>query len=147
TPAAMSEVAATPAVERNARISPDGAWISFIAARGAHTTLWVRNRRERDSRPIKTGDGMITSHAWAPDGQQIAYIVRSGSKHSVFIVPSFFGGVPREIASIDRPARAVRWVGGTLYIELPAVLAKIDLASGSVVPLSESWDLGLRATR
>lgn len=141
----MTAIAVTPSAERNSRLSPDAQWVSFLSGQAGESRLWLRHRRETEARPVMTADGFISSHAWSPDGQSVAYVLDRGPLRMLHVVPALQGGVPREVTQLKGRARLVRWVGNALFVELAAGgLTRIDASSGVATDLASSWDAELR---
>lgn len=68
--------------------SPDGNALAFQSKRGAHTEIFVADRRGKNLRRlIDTGEHQAYGPAWAPDGQRIAYYLEKGDgKDQVHVV-------------------------------------------------------------
>ncbi|WP_128544720.1 S9 family peptidase [Larkinella soli] len=60
------------------RWSPDGRYLSFIAARNGDKDpqLWLLDRRGGEASKLTSLKGELESYEWAPDGKKIALVVR-----------------------------------------------------------------------
>ncbi len=58
------------------RFSPDGRYLSFLAARpsGGPTQLWVLDRRGGEARQLSHTDQEIVSYDWSPDGARLVLV-------------------------------------------------------------------------
>jgi dipeptidyl aminopeptidase/acylaminoacyl peptidase len=66
------------------RFSPDGRYLSFLAARpaGDRTQLWVLDRRGGEPRQLTHLTGELTSYEWSPDGQRVVLVMHTGEEAS-----------------------------------------------------------------
>ena len=64
------------------RFSPDGRYLSFLAARPAEgkAQLWVLDRRGGEPRQLTHVTGELTGYEWSPDGQHVVLVMRAGEK-------------------------------------------------------------------
>ncbi|HEV2284698.1 MAG TPA: hypothetical protein VGR80_01550, partial [Steroidobacteraceae bacterium] len=64
------------------RFSPDGRYLSFLAARpaGGTTQLWALDRRGGEPRQLTHGSGEIVSYEWSPDGKRIVLVMHAGEE-------------------------------------------------------------------
>ncbi|MBW3534921.1 MAG: S9 family peptidase [Gemmatimonadetes bacterium] len=62
----------------DARWSPDGRWLSFLASRGedAETQVWALDRRGGEARPLTDVEQGVSGYAWSPDGTRLALLIR-----------------------------------------------------------------------
>jgi TolB protein len=68
------------------RWSPDGAWIAFLSNRTGRDRVYLVRPDGRDLRALTRSSpeqtaGEASSHAWSPDGRQIAYVIPSAFPH------------------------------------------------------------------
>ena len=72
---------------RDAAVSASGGQLAYVTgnANTGPTTLWVANARGQGGRTIATAPTQITSPAWAPDGQMLAYLVGPAAGHGTII--------------------------------------------------------------
>lgn len=125
-----------PTTERDSRISPDGAWLSFISNRDGEWRIWLRRNDGGDPQPIVTGTGTVVSHAWSPRGNELAAVVGRDGRAWLQVLPAFFGGTARTTVALPGTAerlRVVRWVDQRVYVETsgPSSLWRIDLPAGT----------------
>jgi dipeptidyl aminopeptidase/acylaminoacyl peptidase len=61
------------------RFSPDGRYLSFLAARPAEsaTQLWLLDRRGGEARPVSHVTGEISSYEWSPDGAHVVLVMHA----------------------------------------------------------------------
>ena len=124
----MRALARWPTDEYNCRISPDGAWVSFLSMRHGTPAIWMRQMKGGEpamliDRPVEIG-----SHVWSPQSDQIAYLSVGVDKPFLQFVPAF-GGPPRESVALDQQFRdgvLVRWIGRNIYAESPQGLWRFD---------------------
>lgn len=136
-----------PSAEFDARISPDGAWLSFISDRDNQSRVFMQAIEGADPVPVMV-QGAVLSHLWSPDGRELAAIVRQGDDRFVMIVPAFFGGSPRVRVPLDKGFQQSylrRWVGNALYLEVDLgkptrSLLRVDVPSGRVDDVSAGWN-------
>ncbi|HXT71107.1 MAG TPA: protein kinase [Vicinamibacterales bacterium] len=140
----------TAAIESGSRISPDGEWVSFISRAGGTTRIMVQRVDGGEARPLTLGPGLPLSQVWAPDGKQIAVVVKLDEKPVLQIYPAFFGGEPALTAALPDGIGAdlVRWIGRDIYLRtstpgVPGIaVRRISLESPSaVVSISEAWKI------
>jgi len=71
--------ATLPVGENDARVSPDGRHVAFIARQGGSTTLWVRSIDAVAPRSIAGTDG-ASQPFWSPDSRSIGFHAESALK-------------------------------------------------------------------
>ena len=137
-----------PGEERDSRISPDAAWVSFLSTRTGEAQLYVQPIDGTDAKAVALSSGRPTSHVWSPDGRELACALMQQNAVVVQIVPAFFGGQVRQSVALDpAPARIrlLRWIGRAIYLEFEdnrgRSLRRLDLADGRLTDLSTSWKL------
>lgn len=138
--------ASSSAVEWGSRISPDGQWVSFIAAENGATSLRVQSVAGAEAQRVALPEGVVASHVWSPDGRQLACLVRQGATARLVVVPAFFGGAPVAsaiVATEPGPVELLRWLGRRVYFQrndrTGRSLWRIDLDRAAVVGVSASW--------
>ena len=64
--------------ESSPRWSPDGKYLSFIAARNGDkiAQLWLMDRRGGEAKKITSNKGDLEDYVWSPDGKKIAMIIK-----------------------------------------------------------------------
>lgn len=135
-----------PSAEFDARISPDGGWLSFISDRENQSRIFLQAIEGADPVPVMV-QGAVLSHSWSPDGRELAAVVRQGDDNFVMIVPAFFGGSPRMSVPLDRGLNQPdlrRWVGNALYLDVDRgtptrSLLRLEVPSGTVDDISARW--------
>jgi serine/threonine protein kinase len=135
-----------PSAESGARISPDGKWLSFISDKGNESRLYVQAMDKGNPLPVDV-QGTVLSHAWSPDGRELACILRQGDNQFLVVVPAFFGGSPRASVPIEKHAQQAsisRWVGDSVYLEYDRgetglALARVTLPSGEMEDIFAKW--------
>jgi dipeptidyl aminopeptidase/acylaminoacyl peptidase len=62
----------------NPRWSPDGKYLSFMAARGekAKTQVWTLNRLGGEARQLTRVKQGVSGYEWSPDGKRLALLIR-----------------------------------------------------------------------
>jgi dipeptidyl aminopeptidase/acylaminoacyl peptidase len=59
------------------RWSPDGRYLSFLAARGDDATqVWALSREGGEAQPITAVDRGVEAYEWAPDGRRLALVIK-----------------------------------------------------------------------
>jgi Tol biopolymer transport system component len=138
--ASMTPVVTWPGEKGDGRISPDGSKVSFLAERGGTTSVWVRERGTREPRPLEVRSATIRSHAWSPDGRQLALITWQVGETYLQVVPAG-GGSPVRSWRIENHfygGRLIRWIGDHLYLEkVGSGLWRLHLKTGEMVQLLE----------
>ncbi len=135
-----------PSAEFDARISPDGAWLSFISDRDNQSRIFMQAIEGADPVPV-TVQGTVLSHLWSPDGRELAAVVRQGDDSFLMVVPAFFGGSPRLSVRLDKVLSQVylrRWIGNSIYMDVDRArpthaLLRLDLTAGSVDDITARW--------
>ena len=135
-----------PSAEFDARISPDGGWLSFISDRDDNSRIFMQAIEGADPVPVSV-PGAVLSHVWSPDGRELAAVVRQGNDNFVMVVQAFFGGSPRVSIPLDRALNQAylrRWIGTALYLDVDRSkptrsLLRLDLSSGEIADISASW--------
>ncbi len=66
------QLTSSPDNESSPRWSPDGKWISFVAARlGGSAQIWLLDRRGGEGTKLTDVKGDITTYSWSPDSKNI----------------------------------------------------------------------------
>ncbi len=80
-------VTTSPDNETSPRFSPDGQYLSFLSSRGegeeGQAQLWLLNRRGGEAEKVTKFKGSVQDYAWAPDGKQLALIIRDADPDSL----------------------------------------------------------------
>lgn len=135
-----------PSAESDARISPDGKWLSFISDRDNQSRIFVQAIEGGVAVPV-TAQGTMLSHVWSPNGREIAAVVRQQDEMFVMVLPAFFGGSSRISVALAPPLSQVyarRWIGDAIYLDTDRgratrSLQRLALASGTVEDVSAGW--------
>ena len=66
------------------RFSPDGRYLSFLAARPSEspTQLWLLDRRGGEARAVGHVAGEITAYEWSPDGAHVVLVMHGDTEAS-----------------------------------------------------------------
>jgi Tol biopolymer transport system component len=87
-------------LEMNAQFSPDGTRIVFESLRSGTQELWVADGDGRNDRQLTSFNGRVGgTPAWSPDGQSIAFDLRTDNGRGDIYVISLRGGAPRQITN------------------------------------------------
>ena len=146
TPRVLRPAVTWPSAEHGARISPDGQWLSFISDKQGQPRIFVQKMESGSAVPVDV-QGSVVSHAWSPDGRELACVVRQGDGQFLVIVPAFFGGSPRLSVALEKGIDAVfvsRWVGDNVYVYFDRAKFSIDftrisLKDGKADKLAANW--------
>ena len=68
------QLTSSPDGESRARWSPDGKWISFLAARGVDSKgaqVWLMDRRGGEGKRLTEIKGGVSDYAWSPDSRRL----------------------------------------------------------------------------
>ncbi|HTK36966.1 MAG TPA: protein kinase [Pyrinomonadaceae bacterium] len=128
----LGESAAT-----RARLSPDGKLIAFVANKGGHPSIWLKQLGGGESFTRKQGDSNDTSPIWSADGSQIAYFSDRGGSRGIWREPAL-GGAATLISPVDSPAYLSEWSkdGSTIYLEKQRNLYSLNVADGQSTKLT-----------
>lgn len=67
----------SPESESNPKWSPDGKYLSFVAARqGASSQIWLLDRRGGEAFKLTDLKGDLSEYEWSPDGKKLALIIK-----------------------------------------------------------------------
>jgi eukaryotic-like serine/threonine-protein kinase len=89
------------ASHRQATLSPDGAFIAFVAQGDSGGQIWVKNLAQGDPIRITAGDGQAAHPTWSPKNDQIVF-ARQGL--GLWSVPPL-GGTPRRLLEFGENPR------------------------------------------
>ena len=146
-PRTMVAAVTWPSAESDPRLSPDGRWLSFLSDRDGALKLFVQPLDGGKAVPLDISGSRILSHAWSPDGREIACVVEQGSEFFLQIVPAFFGGLPRASIPLTPPpetVRVIRWIAGDVFLDVNRGFAghplwQVSIATGAVQDWKKSW--------
>jgi len=127
--ATLEQVITWESDESNSRISPDRKFISFISNRSGQNEIWLKNMVGGEPTSILSShQGIVLSHAWSPDGTEIAYLIRDQGRVLLQTVPAFMGGAPQLTQEVDGSClRIIRWIGDHIYMEGGVSLFQYDV--------------------
>ena len=157
--AAIAEpLAGTPLIPREAlfgnpekiqaRISPDGQWLSWIAPRDGVLNIWVAPASDATkARPITAEkERPIRSYFWAPDSRQILYVNdKGGDENFLLYGVDVVSGAERKLTPFEKTR--VRVLGVTPLVRDRILVGlnnrdakwhdvhSLDLATGSLTPV------------
>ena len=117
--------------DRAARWSPDGSRIAFYSDRSGKYEVWTINRDGSGLRQITSTPRAPSLYpVWAPDGNQLAYLVRTDTVHVVDLQRPITGPPRSLVAALDgrRPRRSSRGRGRRTAVTW---LAKSSIVAGS----------------
>jgi serine/threonine protein kinase len=140
-----------PSSEQDARISPDGRWLSFVSDKQNQSRIFVQAIDGGDAVPVAI-QGAAVSHAWSPDSRELAVLVRQGQSQFLMVVPAFFGGSPRLSVPVDTrysDLNVLRWIADAVYIDANRgqpgrSLLRASLSILDVQDLSARWPAELK---
>ncbi len=138
-----------PSEESESRFSPDGRLVSFLSeSAGGERRLFVQAVAGGAAQQVVVPEGEVLSHAWSPDGAELACAVRLRGSIVVSVVPAPFGGAARALPDVKGPfetLRLVRWAGADLYLETQetgdrhVVLKRLNISTGVLGDVSTAW--------
>ncbi|MBV8910201.1 MAG: S9 family peptidase [Gammaproteobacteria bacterium] len=111
------------------RFSPDGKYLSFLAARpeGNTTQLWLLDRRGGEPRPLSHVSEEISSYQWSPDGQHLVLVMHAAEDPKAPKSPR-----PRVLDTY----KFKQDKDGYLTAEMRTHLYLLDVSSGACQPLA-----------
>jgi len=129
------------AAESNARdiaVSPDGAYVAYIAGPPGDHKTYLRSLAKRESRVLTEVPAEVSYPFFSPDSQWLAYF-DSGKLKKVSVA----GGAPITLASAPVP-RGGAWTGTDTIVFSPAArsgLYMVPAAGGTAEPLTTVEDM------
>jgi Tol biopolymer transport system component len=129
-----------PGMESEARLSPDGRWVSFLSDRDGASQVWLVNLGGGTPRSFAPQTGAVVSHAWHADSDAMAFLVIREGSVTLRLVPAFGGPLTdsRPLPPRFADAALVSWIGDHVYLEPPRQgLWRLALGSGDLAPLIE----------
>ncbi|MEO1728939.1 MAG: winged helix-turn-helix domain-containing protein [Bacteroidota bacterium] len=135
-----------PGVASSAAWSPDGSRVAYVRRSddGGRPTAALLVRTSADTPPLRLDDGTayVAAPAWSPDGIEIAFVRCADAGCRPYAVPAL-GGTPRRLAEVLVSPSGIAWLSdGSLVVAPrpaegePAPLARLDLSTGAVTPLT-----------
>ena len=114
--AAVSLVGST-RLEMNAQFSPDGSRIVFESLRSGTQELWVADADERNALQLTSFGGRRGgTPAWSPDGQSIAFDLRTDDRRAdIYVIPAR-GGEPVRVTTDAADDYVPSWSRDGLWI-------------------------------
>jgi Tol biopolymer transport system component len=136
-----------PSAEFDPRVSPDGRWLSFLSDRDGAVKLFVQPIDGGNATPIKIAAAAVLSHAWSPDGKEIACVARHPLGTTLHVLSAFSGGPPRISVPIEpapEDVRVLRWIGDEVFLYgnlgfAGRPLWRVTLATGARQDLTKTW--------
>ncbi|MEA1676158.1 S9 family peptidase [Nitrospirillum sp. BR 11163] len=139
----------------DAKLSPDGDWISYLAPHGGTRTIWLADRHHPDNRrPLDIGgSGRIATHLWSADSRFVLVAqdaTGGGERHHVYAVP-VAGGAGRDLtpgpdlrAQLIATSNTAPGLVSTLITlpRQPPNLVNIDIATGIQTQTTENRQYG-----
>jgi len=115
------------------RFSPDGRYLSFLAARPAEgaTQLWLLDRRGGEARAVSHVSGNLEDYEWSPDGVHVALIMSSEADAE----SKSRGGAKTPKPLVIDAVHFKQDKRGYLTAGVRTHLYLLDVRSGEVVPL------------
>jgi len=104
-------------LEMNAQFSPDGSRIVFESLRSGTQELWVADADERNALQLTSFGGRRGgTPAWSPDGQSIAFDLRTDDRRAdIYVIPAR-GGEPVRITTDAADDYVPSWSHDGLWI-------------------------------
>lgn len=131
----MSAIVTWPTSEFDSRVSPDGEWVSFISAGADRDRVWIINLDGGEPMSAFEPEGSLRSHAWSPDGSEIAALVSYRDATLMQFVSPFGGGTIRRTLRLDpeiEDSRILRWTDSGISLEVAQKgLWTLDLSDDS----------------
>jgi serine/threonine protein kinase len=122
-----------------ARLSPDGKFVAYVAAKNGKKSIWLKQIGGGDPFTRKQDDeSEETSPLWSPDGGQIAFLSERGGQYGIWQMPAF-GGSQTLLSAIDiRSPGLVHWSKDTskIYFEMKQNLYALDLGTRAITRLT-----------
>jgi Tol biopolymer transport system component len=95
----------TPAIEQDARVSPDGRWLAFVSSESGKAEVYVAPLDDPNARKRVSADGGLAPR-WGRDGRELVYVDLTDTLMAVdFSAPAMRPGRPHSLFS---PGRLVR---------------------------------------
>ena len=104
-------------LEMNAQFSPDGSRIVFESLRSGTQELWVADADERNALQLTSFGGRRGgTPAWSPDGQSIAFDLRTDDRRAdIYVIPAR-GGEPVRVTTDAADDYVPSWSRDGLWI-------------------------------
>jgi serine/threonine protein kinase len=104
-------------LEMNAQFSPDGSRIVFESLRSGTQELWVADRDERNALQLTSFEGRRGgTPAWSPNGQSIAFDLRTNDERAdIYVIPAR-GGTPVRVTTHAADDLVPSWSRDGLWI-------------------------------
>jgi Tol biopolymer transport system component len=148
-PPAIVAVTTAAGAETDGRISPDGRWVSFVSDRDGPTRLFTRwmDATTTAATAVEVPGEAVLSHAWSPDGRELAVVVLEGDALVFAVVAAFAKDPPRKrirLAPDAARVRVIRWLGNDVFVEMDLgagarALCRVNLATDEIANLTHDW--------
>ena len=97
-------------------LSPDEQWVAVTAERGPGRDVWVWNIARGVENRVNLASEPLSSVAWAPDGEQVAYTVRGAGGCDILLRRFDGTGMEKELAATSRCEYLTDWSRDGKYI-------------------------------
>jgi serine/threonine protein kinase len=120
----------------HARFSPDGKFVAYAAAKGAVSSIWLK--QVGSGEPFSNATEQATSPVWSPDGQQIAFLSKRDAQVGIWTMAAF-GGSPTLLKTLENPGQGlVSWSRqGQIYFTMQGNLYALDLHTQQIVQITK----------
>ncbi|HEY9232015.1 MAG TPA: protein kinase, partial [Blastocatellia bacterium] len=117
-------------------LSPDARRVAYSSTESGTQNIWVKSTLSGNSLQITTDGSLNDYPIWSPDGEEIAFFSVRGNHTGIWRIP-YFGGTPKEIASLDIGDVSLRlWASGaahsTIYFMSKRNLFALDVEAKQV---------------
>jgi serine/threonine protein kinase len=142
-----------PGEEYGSRISPDGKWLSWIAAPQGDYHVWIQ--RLDGVEPVGEPQALtpptpnrITSSVWSPDGKEIAYLHVTESTETALRIIRLSDGSQTNLKRLDLgwPTYLSRWRDTGIFLAGQQSIWRLEPRSGELTRRLLATDFSLKDT-